>query len=216
MFRKAVFTTTLGISLFLSAALPAYANAIPNFGSCLNPQWTKTQENYDGQHGVVNVASYPGVDTIYESNGYVLQCLCTDNGNGYQTNWIKISMLSNSQIDQLKAQGWIYVLNGQDWGLQKGPYLAQNSEYSCASCTPTPTVTPTPTGTLTPTPTPTAGPTATPTPGPSATPTSSVGGASANNTSSLASTGNAIIIYLSLLAGAASLFIGMVLKKISK
>ena len=215
MSKNALLLPGLVATLFVSAA-PAYANNIPSFGTCVNPQWTKVQENYGSNHGVVNVASFAGVDTIYASNGYVMQCLCTDAGKGYQTNWIKASTLSKSQIETLKVQGWIYVLDGKDWGLEQGPYLAKNIEYSCTACEETPT--PTPTGTVTPTPTPTAGPTATPTPGPSATPTpeSQVGGASANNTSTLASTGNSLIIYLSMLAGVASLSLGMILKRFNK
>jgi hypothetical protein len=206
-----------GISavLYLSVAAPVSAHAVPNFGTCLNPQWSQTQVNYGSNHGVVNIGSFAGTDTIYSSNGNVLQCLCTDTGAGYQTNWMKASGMSQSEIDSYKAAGWIYIPYGDDWGLDKGAYLAQNSSYTCTSCTPTPTpsVSVTPTETPTPTVTPTAGPTVTPTNGPTATPTSAVGAASANN---LAGTGSSLIIYASLLAGAASLILGMILRKFSK
>jgi hypothetical protein len=217
MYKKSFVMTAIAATLFMSAAVPAYANPVPQFGSCVNPQWAQTQSNSGSNHGVVNIGTFSGVDSIYSSGSNTMQCLCADNGEGYQTNWLKASNYSNDQIDSLKAQGWIYVPEGKDWGLESGPYLAQNVTYTCTVCTPTPTVTPT--GTLTPTPTNVSGPTATPGPGATATPGTQVQGASANNTSSnnvLASTGNALVIYVSLLAGAISLIMGLFLKKFSK
>ncbi len=86
----------------------------------------------------------------------------------------------------------------------------------CLTNTPTPTVTPTPTPTNTPTPgptaTPTPGPTSTPTPGPTATPTPVQGTVA----STLASTGNAAIIFAVIIAGAISLISGLILKKLGK
>jgi hypothetical protein len=202
MNNKVLTALPIAAALYLSAASPVAANAIPDFGSCVNPQWTQTQVNYSGKHGVIGVDSFNGTDTIYTSGGNVLQCLCTDQGQGYQTNWLKASDISNGDIDNLKAQGWIYISDGRDWGLEEAPYLAKNSNYECVACTPTPT----------------AGPT--PTPGPEATPTpqTRVDSASANNTSSnsLASTGSALLIALSLLAGVVSLILGMTLRKFSK
>jgi len=212
------FASLIGISavLYLTAAPVVSANYVPNFGTCLNPQWSKTQVNYNAnpEHGVIGVGSFAGTDTIYASNGNVMQCLCTDSGAGYQTNWLKASDLSQYQIDDLKTQGWIYIPDGSEgWGFDKGPYLAKNISYTCTACTPTPTpsVSVTPTPTVTPTP----GPTETPTPGPSATPTpgTQVGAASANN---LASTGSSLIVYGSLLVGTASLILGMILRKFNK
>jgi len=208
MNKKTLSISAIAATLYLSAAFPVSANQVPDFGTCLNPQWSQTQVNYSGKHGVVNVNSFNGTDTIYESNGNVLQCLCTDSGAGYQTNWLNASGYSSSEIDYLKAQGWMYVADGSQWGLQQSPYMAKNISYTCTSCTPTPT----PTVTTTPTP----GPTATPTPGPTATPTpeTKVESAAANNT--LASTGNWLVIAIVFLAGVSSLIVGMVLRKSSK
>jgi hypothetical protein len=221
MNKKTLLLTSLAATLYMSAAAPTYANGTPSFGSCVNPQWQETQVNTGSNHEVINVGSFSGTDTIYSSNGNVLQCLCADNGEGYQTNWLNASGLSNGQIENLEAQGWMYVPYGSDWGLGNGPYLAQNSSYECTACTPTPTPTVTPTPSVPVTPTPTQGPTATPAPGPTATPgpgatatpVTQVGAASANN---LAYTGNALAILGSLIAGAASLILGMVLRKFSK
>jgi hypothetical protein len=213
MNKKVLSTVGISATLFLSVAAPVSAHYVPTFGTCLNPQWGQTQVYYGSNHGVVNVGSFDGTDTIYQSDNNVMQCLCTDSGAGYQTNWMSASDMSQGDIDTYKAQGWIYVPYGNDWGLSKGPYLAKNISYTCTACTPTPT----PSVSVTPTVTPTPGPTSTPTPGPSATPTpgTQVGAASANNTS-LASTGNAFLIYASLLAGAASLVLGMIFRKLSK
>lgn len=212
MNKKTLSLFGISAVLYLSAATPVSASYVPTFGTCVNPQWSQTQVNYGSNHGVINIGSFPGTDTIYQNGSNVMQCLCTDNGAGYQTNWMSASGLSESEIANLRAQGWIYVPYGDDWGLSKGPYLAKNSSYTCTTCTPTPTpnVSVTPTPTVTPTP----GPTETPTPGPTSTPTpgTQVGAASANN---LANTGSSLLIYGSLLAGAASLFLGMILRKFS-
>jgi len=211
MNKKVLSFTSIAALLYMSAALPVYATSVPDFGTCLNPQWGQTQVNYNSNNGngVINVGSFSGTDTIYSSNGNVLQCLCTENGAGYQTNWLKASWYSSADIDNLKAQGWTYVPDASQWGLGENAYLAKNSTYTCSTCTPTPTPA------QSPTPTPTPGPTATPTPGPTATPTpeTKVGAANASN---LANTGNSIAILASLLAGAASLILGVALRKFSK
>src|SRR5476651_1151416 len=122
MNKKALSLIGISATLFLSGASPVSANYVPSFGTCLNPQWSQTQVNTGSNHAVINVGSFDGTDTIYASGGNVMQCLCTGSGNGYQTNWMKASDLSQSEIDSYKAQGWIYVPYGDDWGLDKGPY----------------------------------------------------------------------------------------------
>lgn len=199
MNKKALLTSIAATALFLGAAAPAHAYSMPEFGSCLNPQWSKSQENHGSNHGVVGIGTYAGVDSIYESNGNVLQCLCTEDGKGYQTNWLKAENMSKAEMQDLQAQGWIYVAHGEDWGLHKSKYMAKNSEYTCAECTPTPT----PEEETTPTPTETPEET---TSEESETPV--IGG--------LAPTGNALAIYLALMAGAAAVVTGVVLRKFSK
>ena len=225
--KKILSAVSITGLLFMSYVLPAYADPIPTFGSCLNPQWNQTQVNYGSNNGVVNVGTFSGTDIIYSSNGNVLQCFCSGQGEGYQTNWLKASNYSNSQIEYLSAQGWSYIPDASAWGLGDNAYLAQNTTYSCIACTPTPTPanTPTPSGTVTPTATPTPGPTATPTPGPTVTPTpgptatptpgTQVGAASANN-NTLAFTGNWLVILGVFLAGVISLVLGVILRKFSK
>src|SRR5471030_2256194 len=103
--KKTIALTSITGMLFMSVALPAYADPVPTFGTCLNTQWNQTQVNYGSNHGVVDTGTFDGTDTIYSSNGNVLQCLCTGEGLGHQTNWLKASNYSSSQIDYLKAQG---------------------------------------------------------------------------------------------------------------
>ena len=75
-------------------------------------------------------------DTVYSlGGGNALQCLCDANGNGTQTNWLKINDLSEDQIKVYQNQGWIYIPDGSAWGLTQGSYLAQNVSYSCGSST---------------------------------------------------------------------------------
>jgi LPXTG-motif cell wall-anchored protein len=60
-----------------------------------------------------------------------MQCFCSKNGDGIQTNWWKVSSLSFEEVEYLKALGWVYIPNGSVWGLQEAPYMAYNTEYDC-------------------------------------------------------------------------------------
>lgn len=124
------------IVIFLSAfAGTADAATIPSFPSCANPQGT-VRVNYDnGTHGVAGDSnSYSGKDTVYTlSENTLAQCLCPANGNGVQTNWWKVTGLSQEEKDVFVSQGWILIPNGSAWGLDNEPYLAKNSSYSCTT-----------------------------------------------------------------------------------
>src|ERR1700733_15304054 len=102
MNKKVLSTLGISATLFLSAAAPVSAHYVPSFGTCLNPQWSQTQVNYGSNHGVINVGSFDGTDTIYQSGSNVMQCLCTGSGAGYQTNWMSASDMSQSEIDSYK------------------------------------------------------------------------------------------------------------------
>ncbi|MEK7571576.1 MAG: hypothetical protein AAB553_04845 [Patescibacteria group bacterium] len=189
--NKQLLATTLTTVVFLSAATAASASE-PNFGSCLNPQWSVDQVNNssNAQHGVINIGTFAGIDTIYKSGANVLQCLCTPEGKGYQTNWMNVKDLSETDIKVYQNQGWIYLTTGASYGLEDSAYLAKNSEYSCKECTPTPT------------------------------PESKVAGDSATNTgtaiTTLAKTGNMAVIAGFFIAGAVFLALGFLFKKFSK
>lgn len=210
MLKRMLLSTAIAGTAVFGMASAAHAQA-PEFGSCLNPQWSVSQVNHssNAQHGVIGVGSFAGTDTIYKSGKNVLQCLCTPEGKGYQTNWMSVEGLSSDKIKVYENEGWIYLATGTSYGLDDSAYLAKNIEYTCTevSCTPTPTVT----GTVTPTPT---GVGATSTPAP----TEAAKGDSAvqNAVTTLANTGNMALISSLLLAGAASLLLGLLLKRFSK
>ena len=105
----------------------------PDFPSCVNPQGSVVTSYSTGTHGVPGVATaYQGSDTVYKvSNENLSQCLCTENNEGIQTNWWKVSSLTSQEIESLKTQGWIFIPDGSAWGLDSSAYLAKNSNYSC-------------------------------------------------------------------------------------
>lgn len=124
------------ISLIVMSAYsvsPAYAMSLPEFGSCVNPQGKVLASYQSGNHGIAGESrEVSGSDSVYQSstNG-VTQCFCPKNGEGIQTNWLKASKLSKTEIDVQKNQGWTYIATGSSWGLEDVPYLAKNSSFSC-------------------------------------------------------------------------------------
>lgn len=110
-----------------------YAVTAPTFPSCINPQGTLKVQYSDGTHGVPgDTNTYTGADSVYKlTDNTLIQCLCPKNGNGIQTNWWKVSTLSQADIDSLKNDGWIFVPNGSVWGLDNAPYVAKNLKYTC-------------------------------------------------------------------------------------
>ena len=171
------FLTALFIFPLLLAysAAPASAYSVPDFGSCLNPQTSAEQVNSGSNHGVVGYdnQAFSGTDNIYSlSDNNVLQCLCTDDGDGYQTNWLKADNIGEPDRKVLESQGWTYFSDAGSWGLS-GSYLAKTDTYSCK-------------------------------------------GASQAEVLGLASTGNITFIYGLIVAGAAALISGMILRRVSK
>ncbi|OGG14692.1 hypothetical protein A2875_05030 [Candidatus Gottesmanbacteria bacterium RIFCSPHIGHO2_01_FULL_46_14] len=111
----------------------AYAQTVPSFPSCSNPQGSVKVSYSEGTHGIVgNGGTFMGSDTVYTlSEGTTTQCFCADNGDGTQTNWWHAASLTEAEIQVLKNQGWISVPNGALWGLTEGEWLAFNNSYSC-------------------------------------------------------------------------------------
>lgn len=132
---KIVFAIFLVVlSLFIKSG-EALADEMPNFTSCVNPQG-EIKANYEtGTHGIAGASgSFSGKDTVYKLSGNALtQCFCAIDGSGIQTNWWRVSSLTQSEIKTLEAQGWIYIPNGALWGLDNTAYLAKNSDFSCKS-----------------------------------------------------------------------------------
>lgn len=132
---KFLASLLLGLLIFLSADTQAEGYTLPEFTSCINPQGNLKVSYDSGTHGIAGrTGIYQGKDSVYTiSSNSLTQCFCADSGAGIQTNWWKISGLTENEIDILKSQGWIYIPNGKLWGLEEGSYLAKNSDYSCKS-----------------------------------------------------------------------------------
>lgn len=138
----------IALSFVILSPRPILAVTAPNFPSCLSPQGTLRVYYPDGTHGIVGSSSeYVGSDAVYEvSDTTLIQCFCSVDGEGIQTNWWQASSLTDDDVNILKSQGWFYVPNGSLWGLASSPYVAQNLRYSCLS-KPSPTPTPSNTNT---------------------------------------------------------------------
>lgn len=111
----------------------AYAQTTPSFPSCLNPQGELIISYQSGIHGVPgDQTTYEGTDAVYRPTADTLiQCLCTINGDGIQSNWWNVHALTSEQTSQLVQAGWIRIPDGSAWGLSAEPYLVKNSRYSC-------------------------------------------------------------------------------------
>ena len=134
---KLLFILTAVPFAVLSMAQTAQATTVPQFPSCLAPQGTLKVQYESGNHGIAgDTQTYSGKDAVYTiSDNNLMQCLCRDNGAGTQTNWLKASNFSDSEIANLKVDGWIYIPNGSAWGLENVPYLAKNENYTCKGST---------------------------------------------------------------------------------
>ena len=179
-----VLITILMLTAFTGSAFGAEK---PVFPACANPQGQLKVSYDNGVHGVVGDSNaYAGKDSVYNlSNGNATQCLCPVSGNGIQTNWMKVNQMSEEEISVYVKDGWKYITDGSSWGLDQGPYLAQNLAYSCTSSSSSS----------------------------SSSSDSKVGGASATNPNSvfsLANTGNMLFIVLVFLLGLALIVTGVI------
>lgn len=133
MVKKFIFSIILYLTLLNIGVFKAYAVVPPSFPSCTNPQGTVIASYDNGLHGIPgNAASFSGTDAVYQiSDTQLIQCLCTDSGDGIQTNWWKIPSLTEDEISILKNLGWIFIPSGIPWGLADTPYMAFNSTFAC-------------------------------------------------------------------------------------
>ncbi|MBI2029368.1 hypothetical protein HYT02_03060 [Candidatus Gottesmanbacteria bacterium] len=108
---------------------------MPKFPVCSNPQGELKVEYPSGTHGIPGDSNaYTGTDKVYNlSADRLIQCFCPENGNGIQTNWLRINEISDDDLNYYKNLGWIYIPDGSVWGLENGPYLAYNTSYSCGN-----------------------------------------------------------------------------------
>src|SRR5258705_13367062 len=100
MIKKFVFVLSFVALLQQLVATQVYALTIPQFPSCVNPQGTVLASYDSGAHGVIgNANSFNGSDKVFTiSDTTVMQCLCPENGDGIQTNWVKASSFSDDDI----------------------------------------------------------------------------------------------------------------------
>src|SRR5689334_3081617 len=128
------YLLSIVLYVLIATILAVYSFAevsTPNFPECNHPQG-KIIAHYDsGTHGIPgSAAEYVGSDTVYLLNpNTLMQCFCSTNGNGIQTNWWKISSISDADVEILKNLGWVYIPTGALWGLQDTPYMAIDSPY---------------------------------------------------------------------------------------
>lgn len=123
------------IVLFLLTPSVAFAASEPNFSSCLNPQGSVMVSYPSGVHGIVGKTDrYEGSDVVYlNSPDAILQCFCSADGKGIQSNWWEATNLTQQELTSYIVQGYILVPNGNVWGLKNAVYLVKNVEYSCKS-----------------------------------------------------------------------------------
>jgi hypothetical protein len=105
----------------------------PTFPYCTDPQGVVKITYTEGIHGIPgNYNTNVGSDTVYYlSDDTLMQCFCSINGDGTQTNWWKVSSLTLDQVETLLGWGWTYIPDGSAWGLVEAPYVAFNSSYLC-------------------------------------------------------------------------------------
>lgn len=143
MIRRALLGILFLIIWATLSPRAVWAIEVPNFPICTNPQGIIKAQYNEGTHGIAgDMSFYFGKDTVYQlSDDTLQQCFCSSDGKGIQTNWWKVSSLTEGEIQTLKNQGWVLIPDGALWGLQQAPYLAKNSEYSCNTTTQGATVT---------------------------------------------------------------------------
>jgi len=119
---------------FFMAGKSALAISTPSFPACTFPTGVHKVHYDEGTHGIPgDMSEHLGTDDVYEVNDQILyQCFCTPDGNGIQTNWWKVSSLSQTDIDYLKRLGWVYIPDGSLWGLSSDPYMALSNAYDCS------------------------------------------------------------------------------------
>lgn len=128
-----IFFPIIILSLLASSIRPAMAVTPPTFPDCTSPQGDLKVYYESGDHGIPGDTNiYQGSDSVYRLDDITLiQCFCAVDGNGIQTNWWKLSSLSQEEIDILKRQGWVYIPSGSLWGLDDAPYLTISENYLC-------------------------------------------------------------------------------------
>ncbi len=140
-YRQKISSFLLAGILLLSVAGQVRALDLPNFPTCPNPGGTVIANYPSGVHGIAgSTLTYTGSDVVYKiDDSKVVQCYCSPNGSGIQTNWWKASSLTSKQKADLIATGWVYIPDGSEWGLDPSDWMAYNISFTCGGSTTTTT-----------------------------------------------------------------------------
>ena len=108
---------------------------IPSFPNCPTPGGTLLVSYPDGTHGIPgDSGTYTGSDSVFSINSNQnVQCYCATNGSGIQTNWWKLTSITQKDLDTMRNLGWIFIPDGSVWGLDPVAYLAKNDQINCNS-----------------------------------------------------------------------------------
>lgn len=133
MFSRNLLVSLCALSLALTFPIKVSAVETPQFPLCVNPSGTLKASYDSGVHGIVgDTNSHSGSDKVYSVNeNQLIQCFCSDDGTGIQTNWLKVGQISDQERKAYENDGWIFVPNGSLWGLEDTSYVAKNHAYSC-------------------------------------------------------------------------------------
>lgn len=131
--KKLILASAVNVAFFTLLSRTALAVTIPPFTDCTSPNGTLKVSYDNGTHGIVGDSGiFTGSDKVYTiSDKSLTQCFCPPDGNGIQTDWFKADDLTTNEVQSLQNQGWILILDGSAWGLDKSPYLAKNKTFSC-------------------------------------------------------------------------------------
>lgn len=131
---KRLITVLLATVFLQWGVQPALAVSDPPLFSCQQPIGNLIAAYDQGTHGIPgDTSTYTGSDYVYKvDDDHVLQCFCPEQGQvGIQSNWWKVPHLAAEEIEYYVKRGWIFVPNGQLWGLDESAYLVKNASYEC-------------------------------------------------------------------------------------
>lgn len=114
------------------------------FMKCPNPGGTVKASYENGWHWIAgNQVLQWGSDKVYDiGGGNIVQCFCPlmkDNNTnsalktGMQTNFLKAGLTNDTRKDWLLNNGWMWIANGADFGLEAVPYFAKNIPFNCGT-----------------------------------------------------------------------------------
>ncbi len=133
--RTSLFSATLVVSL-LASTTSAFALTLPTFPACETPHGSVLASNGQGNHGIAGSNSdHTGTDIVYSVSGkaQATQCFCGTDSHGIQTDWLNVTGYSDGDLDFLRRSGWVFIPDGKLWGLDSGPYMTHNSNYTCGT-----------------------------------------------------------------------------------